>query len=299
MSLSVAGARTTSLLPSAFAASSSRPRLIALPLLHRRSHGALASPPAAGRRLRRLRVRMARAESTGVGIGFRAPEFELPEPLTGKLWTLDDFEGNSALLVMFICNHCPFVKHLKKDIAKLTSFYVEKGLGAVAISSNSVRTHPQDGPERMAEEAKLFKYHFPYLYDESQEVAKAFGAVCTPEFYLFKKWPRIALCTKAEVTLATSEFDSLLSHLTISFLLSDICVWFPVVSAATSNGTHEVLVYLVVSGCGEKYRDVSLLAFDSVQVHRALNFKSVLTAFGNRVVREKPGNFSCVTGATV
>ncbi|RCV11763.1 hypothetical protein SETIT_2G212200v2 [Setaria italica] len=184
MSLAVAGARA-SLLPSPLAASSSRARLLALPPRHRRPHGSLASPPAAGRR--RLRVRMARTETTGVAVGFRAPEFELPEPLTGKLWTLDDFEGNPALLVMFICNHCPFVKHLKKDIAKLTSFYMEKGLGAVAISSNSIRTHPQDGPERMAEEAKLFKYPFPYLYDESQEVAKAFGAVCTPEFYLFKK----------------------------------------------------------------------------------------------------------------
>ncbi|VAH69127.1 unnamed protein product [Triticum turgidum subsp. durum] len=94
---------------------------------------------------------------------------QLPEPLTGKIWTLDDFEGSPALLVMFICNHCPFVKHLKKDIATLTSFYKE------------------DGPEYMAEEAKLLKYSFPYLYDESQEVAKAFRAVCTPEFYLFKK----------------------------------------------------------------------------------------------------------------
>ncbi|XP_004955932.1 uncharacterized protein LOC101781002 isoform X1 [Setaria italica] len=185
MSLAAAGARA-SLLPSPLAASSSLPRLLALPPRHRRPHGSLASPPAAGRR-RRLRVRMARTESTGVAVGFRAPEFELPEPLTGKLWTLDDFEGNPALLVMFICNHCPFVKHLKKDIAKLTSFYMEKGLGAVAISSNSIRTHPQDGPECMAEEAKLFKYPFPYLYDESQEVAKAFRAVCTPEFYLFKK----------------------------------------------------------------------------------------------------------------
>ena len=85
MSLSVAGARTTSLLPSAFAASSSRPRLIALPLLHRRSHGALASPPAAGRRRRRLRVRMARTESTGVGIGFRAPEFEVCQSICHRL----------------------------------------------------------------------------------------------------------------------------------------------------------------------------------------------------------------------
>ncbi|XP_064984064.1 uncharacterized protein LOC103999978 isoform X2 [Musa acuminata AAA Group] len=116
-----------------------------------------------------FRVRAARTESGSVSLGFRAPHFELPEPLTGKVWTLDDFESCPALLVMFICNHCPFVKHLKKDITKLTSFYIE------------------DGPEFMAEEAKLFNYPFPYLFDESQDVARAFGAVCTPEFFLFKK----------------------------------------------------------------------------------------------------------------
>lgn len=126
-------------------------------------------------------------ESSSVRLGFRAPDFELPEPLTGKLWSLDDFEPYPALLVMFICNHCPFVKHLKKDIVKLTDFYVKKGLGVVAISPNSIVTHPQDGPQFMAEEAKLFNYPFPYLYDESQDVTRAFGAVCTPEFMLFKK----------------------------------------------------------------------------------------------------------------
>ncbi|XP_042476060.1 uncharacterized protein LOC122057807 isoform X3 [Macadamia integrifolia] len=114
---------------------------------------------------RKLVIRAARTESQGVSLGFRAPDFQ----------------------VMFICNHCPFVKHLKKDIVKLANFYMKKGLAVVAISSNSVVTHPEDGPEFMTEEAKLFKYPFPYLYDESQEVAQDFGAVCTPEFFLFKK----------------------------------------------------------------------------------------------------------------
>ncbi|XP_058097294.1 uncharacterized protein LOC131242578 isoform X2 [Magnolia sinica] len=140
------------------------------------------SPPA-----RKLQIRAARTESKGLSVGFRAPDFELPEPLTGKMWKLDDFESYPALLVMFVCNHCPFVKHLKKDIVKLSNFYIKKGLAVVAISSNSVATHPQDGPDFMAEEAKLFKYPFPYLYDQSQDVARAFGAVCTPEFFLFKK----------------------------------------------------------------------------------------------------------------
>ncbi|KAG6784067.1 hypothetical protein POTOM_009750 [Populus tomentosa] len=155
---------------------------------------------------RKLQVRAARTESQGVSLGFRAPSFELPEPLTGKTWKLEDFEPYPALLVMFICNHCPFVKHLKKDIVKLTNFYMKKGLAVVAISSNSVATHPQDGPELMAEDAKILNYPFPYLYDEAvlflpgetkeemraqlqelQEVARDFGAVCTPEFFLFKK----------------------------------------------------------------------------------------------------------------
>ncbi|GLT61880.1 hypothetical protein SLA2020_345540 [Shorea laevis] len=136
---------------------------------------------------RKLVVRAARTESKGVSLGFRAPNFELPEPLTGKLWKLDDFESHPALLVMFICNHCPFVKHLKKGIVKLSNFYMKKGLAVVAISSNSVATHPQDGPQFMAEEAKLYNYPFPYLYDETQDVARDFRAVCTPEFFLFKK----------------------------------------------------------------------------------------------------------------
>ncbi|KAH9619540.1 hypothetical protein KSS87_007836 [Heliosperma pusillum] len=132
-------------------------------------------------------VRAARTESNRVSLGFRAPDFELLEPLTGKTWTLEDFEAYPALLVMFICNHCPFVIHLKKSIVKLTEFYMKKGLAVVAISSNSVVTHPQDGPEFMAEDAKVYGYPFPYLYDETQDVARDFGAVCTPEFLLFKK----------------------------------------------------------------------------------------------------------------
>ncbi|GJT38877.1 thioredoxin superfamily protein [Tanacetum coccineum] len=132
-------------------------------------------------------VRAARIESKGVSLGSRAPHFQLEEPLTGNKWKLDDFEPYPALLVMFICNHCPFVKHLKKDIVKLSNIYMEKGLGVVAISSNSAVTHPQDGPDFMAEDARLLNYPFPYLYDHSQDVAKDFGAVCTPEFFLFKK----------------------------------------------------------------------------------------------------------------
>ncbi|KAG0553767.1 hypothetical protein KC19_12G037200 [Ceratodon purpureus] len=142
-----------------------------------------------GAERRRTRVGVVQAkrmESSG-NVATRAPDFELVEPLTGKTWQLEEFEPYPALLVMFICNHCPFVIHLKEDIVKLAENYMPKGLAMVAISSNSVLTHPEDGPHFMAEEAKTLGYPFPYLYDETQEVAKAFGAVCTPEFYLYKK----------------------------------------------------------------------------------------------------------------
>ncbi|XP_017240449.1 uncharacterized protein LOC108213189 isoform X2 [Daucus carota subsp. sativus] len=135
---------------------------------------------------RSFAIRAARTESKGVSLGFRPPQFQLTEPLTGKVWELEDFDSHPALLVMFICNHCPFVIHLKKAIVKLSKFYMQ-GLAVVAISSNSIKTHPQDGPDFMAEDARHYSYPFPYLYDESQDVAREFGAVCTPEFFLFKK----------------------------------------------------------------------------------------------------------------
>jgi len=126
-------------------------------------------------------------ESETMEIGTRAPDFALPDPLTGKTVSLDDLDGAPALLVIFMCNHCPYVIHLKDAIKELTDEYIRKGLSVVAISSNSVKTHPQDGPEKMAAFAKENGYDFPYLYDETQEVAKAYKAVCTPEFYVFKK----------------------------------------------------------------------------------------------------------------
>ncbi|XP_002983790.2 uncharacterized protein LOC9643849 [Selaginella moellendorffii] len=147
------------------------------------------SPTKSGRFLTapRIVVRAARTEAKKLQLTTRIPDFQLVEPLTAKQWSLDEFEGAPGLLVMFICNHCPFVIHLKPGIVTLTNQYMRKGLSVVGISSNSVRTHPQDGPAAMAEEAKRLGYEFPYLYDETQEAARAFGAVCTPEFFLFKK----------------------------------------------------------------------------------------------------------------
>ncbi|KAM0840441.1 hypothetical protein ACQ4PT_059632 [Festuca glaucescens] len=176
---SVVGARA-----SQFSSSASSSARLLPALAHRtRAYRPLMTPAGSGRA--RLQVRAARLESTGVSVGFRGPQFELPEPMTGKIWTLDDFEGSPALLVMFICN-LSICKTSEKRYCK-AHLFLHGGLACVAISSNSVVTHPQDGPEHMIVDAEKFKYSFPYLYDESQEAAKAFQAVCTPEFYLFKK----------------------------------------------------------------------------------------------------------------
>ncbi len=126
---------------------------------------------------------MAQTSSTMLPLGTPAPAFSLPEPATGKTVSLDDFQGAPALLVMVICNHCPFVKHIRAELARFGRDYQAKGLAMVAISANDVANHPDDSPAKIAEEAKI--YPFPYLYDESQAVAKAYRAACTPDFFLF------------------------------------------------------------------------------------------------------------------
>ncbi len=127
---------------------------------------------------------MARTPSTMLPLGTTAPEFSLPDP-AGKVVSLDDYDDAPALVVAFICNHCPFVKHIREGLARFGSDCEERGVGVVAISSNDVEKYPADSPEAMAREAKAAGYTFPYLFDESQEVAKAYRAACTPDFYLF------------------------------------------------------------------------------------------------------------------
>ena len=127
---------------------------------------------------------MAMTPSTMLPLGTKAPDFDLPDP-EGDRFCLADFEGDRALLVMFICNHCPFVKHVREGLADLTDEYVERGVGVVAINSNDIAAYPADAPARMAEEAEAHRYRFPYLFDETQEVAQVYRAACTPDFYLF------------------------------------------------------------------------------------------------------------------
>jgi peroxiredoxin len=127
---------------------------------------------------------MALTPSRMTELGTLAPNFDLPDT-EGKMVSLADFSSAPALLVAFICNHCPYVKHIRSSLASLTSEYAKKGVAVVGISSNDVSTHPDDSPEKMAEEKKSAGYVFPYLYDETQRVAKEYGATCTPDFFLF------------------------------------------------------------------------------------------------------------------
>lgn len=128
---------------------------------------------------------MSATPSTMLELGTEAPDFELPDALTGDQISLDDFEHSEALLVIFMCNHCPYVKNIKKGLVELANDYPDEDLSIVAISSNDVDKYPEDGPEKMAEDARNFGYPFPYLFDETQEVAKAYKAACTPDLFLF------------------------------------------------------------------------------------------------------------------
>ncbi|MGA2059490.1 MAG: thioredoxin family protein [Thermoguttaceae bacterium] len=131
---------------------------------------------------------MVRTASTMLPLGINAPEFFLPDT-TGKTVSLADFRDAPALLVMFICNHCPYVKHVAGGLAKLVKEYQARGLAAVGINANDVANFPEDAPTKMAEEVKSRGYTFPYLYDETQETAKAYRAACTPDFYVFdRQW---------------------------------------------------------------------------------------------------------------
>lgn len=133
---------------------------------------------------------MALTPSTMLELGTPAPDFRLPN-IEGKLVSLEDFAEAPALLVAFICNHCPFVKHIQHGFAALAKEYQAKGVAVVAISSNDIISHPDDSPAQMAKESKAAGYTFPYLYDETQEVAKSYRAACTPDFYLFDRHQRL------------------------------------------------------------------------------------------------------------
>jgi len=130
---------------------------------------------------------MAITPSTMLPLGTEAPDFSLLDTTSGGIVSLSDFRGAPALLVIFMCNHCPFVKHVHHGLLELIKEYQERGVAVVAINSNDVRAYPEDDPEMMEWQARQFGYTFPYLFDETQEVARAYQAACTPDFFVFDR----------------------------------------------------------------------------------------------------------------
>ena len=128
---------------------------------------------------------MARTASNMLPLNTKAFDFSLLNTVNNKVENLNSLKGEKGTIIMFICNHCPFVIHVNPELVKIANAYQNKGIAFIAISSNDVINYPQDGPELMKQHAKDNKYPFPYLYDETQEVAKAYDAVCTPDFFLF------------------------------------------------------------------------------------------------------------------
>ena len=120
-----------------------------------------------------------------IPLGYNAPDFSLPDTVSGKLVSLNDLDVKNGLVVLFICNHCPYVKHLNEGLVKVANEYMPKGFAFVAISVNDIERYPDDSPEEMKKVAKELGYPFPYLYDESQQSAKEYHAVCTPDISVF------------------------------------------------------------------------------------------------------------------
>ncbi len=122
-----------------------------------------------------------------LALGTQAPNFKLLDTTSGKFYSLKDSQGSKATVIMFICNHCPYVKHIMHELVQLANDYIAKGISFVAISANDATAYPEDAPEKMAQLAKQLGFSFPYLYDETQKTAKAYHAACTPDFFVFDK----------------------------------------------------------------------------------------------------------------
>ncbi len=130
---------------------------------------------------------MAKTLSNMVSLGTSAPDFCLPDTVTGRTMSLDEFRSETAVVIMFLCNHCPFVKHVNAGLVQLARDYLPKNISFIAISSNDVENYPEDSPDKMKQTALEVGYNFPYLYDELQEVAKSYSAACTPDFFIYDK----------------------------------------------------------------------------------------------------------------
>jgi peroxiredoxin len=130
---------------------------------------------------------MVMTPSNMMALGTKAPDFTLPDTISEKTLSLKDLKGDKATVVMFICNHCPFVKHIQRKLAEVAKQYQSKGISFIAINSNDIKSYPEDSPPNMKKVAQTLGYPFPYLFDETQEVAKAYDAACTPDLYVFDR----------------------------------------------------------------------------------------------------------------
>lgn len=135
---------------------------------------------------------MVKTASTMLALGTIAPSFELTDVVSGKLISLENFSDRQALLLMFICQHCPFVKHVQEELSRIGQDYSEKSLGIIAISANDIDKYPNDSPSKLKEMATVLNFNFPICYDESQSVSKVYTAACTPDFFLFDSDLRLA-----------------------------------------------------------------------------------------------------------
>lgn len=163
---------------------------------------------------------MALLASNMLPLGVIAPDFVLPDTVSGEVRSLQELKGDRATLVMFICNHCPYVKHIREELVRLTNDYQKEGVSVIAISSNDVEYYPEDSPEMMKQEARKFGYTFPYLYDESQEVAHAYNAACTPDFYVFDS--EMSLAYRGRLDESSPGNEKLLTGQDIRQALDDI-----------------------------------------------------------------------------
>ena len=128
---------------------------------------------------------MALTESNMLPLGTKAPNFHLQDTVSGNYYALQDLKSERATVIMFICNHCPYVIHVNPEMVKIANEYKSRGVSFIAVSSNDVGAYPEDGPDKMSIVAKVLKFPFPYLYDKRQEMARAYDAACTPDFYVF------------------------------------------------------------------------------------------------------------------
>lgn len=186
---------------------------------------------------------MVKTASTMLPLGTVAPEFSLPDVRTDQSVTLKQLASRQGTVVMFICNHCPYVVHINHKLVEVANTYQAQGISFIAISSNDAKAYPQDGPQQMRKQAQQLNYPFPYLYDESQEVAKAYQAACTPDFYLFDGERRLVY---------RGQFDDARPGNQVEVTGSDLCQAMD----SLLEGTEPQLVQKPSLGCNIKWKEV-------------------------------------------